>query len=41
LVGVSYGTILGATVAAMFPDRIDRIVLDGVENPHEYYYDMA
>ncbi|KAI9167796.1 Tripeptidyl aminopeptidase [Paramyrothecium foliicola] len=36
--GISYGTILGATVAAMFPDRIDRMVLDGVENPHEYYY---
>lgn len=35
--GMSYGTALGATVAAMFPDRIDRIVLDGNLNMHEYY----
>jgi pimeloyl-ACP methyl ester carboxylesterase len=34
--GLSYGTVLGATVASMFPDRIDRIVLDGVTNPHEF-----
>ncbi|KAL4938022.1 hypothetical protein BDV06DRAFT_232195 [Aspergillus oleicola] len=37
--GFSYGTVLGATVAAMFPDRIDRMVLDGVLNPHEYWND--
>ena len=35
--GMSYGTLLGATLAAMFPDRIGRMVLDGVLNPHEYY----
>ncbi|GAB1312412.1 Peptidase S33, tripeptidyl-peptidase [Madurella fahalii] len=35
--GFSYGTTLGATAAAMFPDRIDRMILDGVLNPHEYY----
>ena len=35
--GFSYGTALGATVAAMFPDRMDKIVLDGVLNPHDYY----
>ncbi|KAF2676598.1 alpha/beta-hydrolase [Lentithecium fluviatile CBS 122367] len=34
--GQSYGTVLGATVAAMFPDRIERIVLDGIANIHEY-----
>ncbi|KAF9641105.1 alpha/beta-hydrolase [Lasiodiplodia theobromae] len=36
--GLSYGTTLGATVAAMFPDRMDRVILDGVQNPHEYYH---
>ncbi|KAF2145297.1 uncharacterized protein K452DRAFT_316367 [Aplosporella prunicola CBS 121167] len=35
--GFSYGTLLGATVAAMFPDRMDKIVLDGVVNWHEYW----
>ncbi|KAM0321651.1 hypothetical protein ACHAQA_010007 [Verticillium albo-atrum] len=36
--GLSYGTVVGATFAAMFPDRVERIVLDGVQNIHEYYY---
>ncbi|KAE8343267.1 hypothetical protein BDV24DRAFT_33957 [Aspergillus arachidicola] len=35
--GLSYGTVLGATIAAMFPDRIGRVILDGVANPHEFY----
>ena len=35
--GFSYGTVLGSTVAAMFPDRIDRVVLDGVVNNQEYW----
>ncbi|KAI2471100.1 alpha/beta-hydrolase [Annulohypoxylon bovei var. microspora] len=39
--GFSYGTTLGATIAAMFPDRIERMILDGVQNPHEYYHARA
>ena len=35
--GFSYGTALGVTVAAMFPDRMDKIVLDGMLNTYEYY----
>ncbi|TKX23072.1 hypothetical protein C1H76_4724 [Elsinoe australis] len=35
--GISYGTVLGATFAAMFPDRVKRMVLDGVVNVYEYY----
>ncbi|CAO2658414.1 Nn.00g061370.m01.CDS01 [Neocucurbitaria sp. VM-36] len=34
--GQSYGTMLGATLAAMFPDRIDKLVIDGVANLHDY-----
>lgn len=37
LAGFSYGTALGTTVAAMFPDRMDKIVLDGNLNPSEYW----
>ncbi|KAK1566209.1 uncharacterized protein LY79DRAFT_584920 [Colletotrichum navitas] len=35
--GGSDGMLLGQTAAAMFPGRIDRMVLDGDLNPHEYY----
>ncbi|KAL4878414.1 TAP-like protein-domain-containing protein [Aspergillus karnatakaensis] len=35
--GISYGTALGATVAALFPDRIERIVLDAVMNLHQFF----
>ncbi|KAL8806805.1 MAG: hypothetical protein Q9182_001065 [Xanthomendoza sp. 2 TL-2023] len=35
--GISYGTLLGSTVAAMFPDRMGKLVLDSVINPHDYY----
>jgi pimeloyl-ACP methyl ester carboxylesterase len=31
--GISYGTYLGATYAALFPDRIRAMVLDGVLDP--------
>lgn len=35
--GVSYGTVTGATFASMFPDRVERMILDGVVNAEEYY----
>ncbi|KAM7200718.1 TAP-like domain containing protein [Naviculisporaceae sp. PSN 640] len=35
--GISYGSLLGVTVATMFPDRIDRLICDGVANAFEYY----
>jgi pimeloyl-ACP methyl ester carboxylesterase len=30
--GVSYGTVLGGTFAALYPDRVERIVNDGERN---------
>ncbi|KAI4861219.1 alpha/beta-hydrolase [Hypoxylon rubiginosum] len=39
--GFSYGTTLGATAAAMFPDRVEKMILDGVQNPHDYYHEQA
>lgn len=37
IIGMSYGTLLGATILGMFPNRVDKMVLDGVINPIEYY----
>ncbi|WP_242578842.1 alpha/beta hydrolase [Streptomyces sp. MST-110588] len=34
--GESYGTVLGATYAQMFPDRVDRLVLDSALDPAKY-----
>jgi pimeloyl-ACP methyl ester carboxylesterase len=39
--GFSYGTTLGATLVAMFPDKVDKVILDGVQNAHEYYHAHA
>lgn len=35
--GGSYGTVLGSTYAALFPDRVGRVVLDGVVDGEDYY----
>ncbi|KAF1812112.1 hypothetical protein P152DRAFT_466894 [Eremomyces bilateralis CBS 781.70] len=37
---VSYGMLLGNTAVNMFPDRVNRVILDGVLNPLEYYYTL-
>ncbi|WP_168581301.1 alpha/beta hydrolase [Gephyromycinifex aptenodytis] len=34
--GVSYGTVLGATYAAMFPTKVRGIILDGVVDPVDW-----
>lgn len=40
-VGYSYGTCLGATYANLFPDRSERVVIDGVLNNFIWYNDLA
>ncbi|KAF4574323.1 hypothetical protein EYR40_005957 [Pleurotus pulmonarius] len=35
--GFSYGTVLGATFASLFPDRVERLVLDGVVDSENYF----
>ncbi|KAK9413276.1 putative AB hydrolase-1 domain-containing protein [Seiridium unicorne] len=35
--GISYGTVVGTTFASMFPDRVGRMILDGVLNAEQYY----
>ncbi|KKY17378.1 hypothetical protein UCRPC4_g05622 [Phaeomoniella chlamydospora] len=39
--GFSYGTALGDTFAAMFPDKVGRMVLDGNQDPNEYWNLMS
>lgn len=37
--GFSYGSVLGATFAAMFPEYVGRMVLDGVVDSDEWYFE--
>ncbi|KAJ3484269.1 hypothetical protein NLJ89_g11994 [Agrocybe chaxingu] len=35
--GISYGSAIGSTFAAMFPDKIERLLIDGVLDVEGYY----
>jgi pimeloyl-ACP methyl ester carboxylesterase len=39
--GFSYGTLLGSTFASMFPNRLGRVVLDGVVNDWDYKHSLG
>ncbi|KAJ7689457.1 TAP-like protein-domain-containing protein [Mycena rosella] len=35
--GISYGSVLGAVFATLFPDKVERIVIDGVVDAENYF----
>ncbi|KAI0806610.1 alpha/beta-hydrolase [Fomes fomentarius] len=35
-IGVSYGTIIGAWFVNMFPERVGRVIIDGIVNPETF-----
>lgn len=39
--GFSYGTLLGQTYAGMFPERSQRVIIDGVANQFDWYEEVA
>ncbi|EJD40817.1 hypothetical protein AURDEDRAFT_170010 [Auricularia subglabra TFB-10046 SS5] len=39
--GLSYGTILGSYLVNMFPDRVGRVVIDGVVDPQKWAHEPA
>jgi pimeloyl-ACP methyl ester carboxylesterase len=36
--GASYGTALGSTYAQLFPNRVGRFIIDGVQDVEDYYF---
>lgn len=40
-IGYSYGTLIGAYYAELFPENVGRMVLDGVVNPTATVFDMV
>lgn len=39
--GFSYGTFLGSTFASMYPDRVGRVILDGVVSSWDYEHSLG
>lgn len=39
--GFSYGTYLGSTFASMFPNRVGRLILDGVVSENDYNHSLG
>jgi pimeloyl-ACP methyl ester carboxylesterase len=39
--GFSYGTLLGSTFASMFPERVGRVILDGVVSAYDYEHSLG
>ncbi|KAI0399468.1 TAP-like protein-domain-containing protein [Xylaria palmicola] len=39
--GLSYGTDLGVMLAALFPERVEKLIIDGVFTPTQYFYDRT
>ncbi|KAJ7649338.1 Alpha/Beta hydrolase protein [Mycena polygramma] len=35
--GISYGSVLGATFASLFPDKVERMIIDGVVDVNAWY----
>lgn len=35
--GYSYGSVVGAVFAKMFPERVDKVILDSIPNLYEWF----